>query len=54
MKQIFLKPATISLDDDVEYWLGKTKPKEAFKSILNTFKKLLQNLKKILLNGTFY
>ena len=26
-----------------QYWLGKTKPKQAFKSTQNTFKKLLWN-----------
>jgi len=29
-----------------QYWLGNTKPKKAFRLILNAFKKLLQNLKK--------
>jgi len=31
-----------------QYWLGNTKPKKAFRLILNAFKKLLQNLKKII------
>jgi len=36
-------------------WLGNTKPKQAFKLILNIFKKLLQNFKKkTLFNGIFY
>ena len=26
-----------------QYWLGKTKPKQAFRSTLNTFMNLLQN-----------
>jgi len=29
-----------------QYWLGKTKPKRAFRSTRNAFKKLPQNLKK--------
>jgi len=29
-----------------QYWLGNTKPKKAFRLILNAFKKLLQNFKK--------
>jgi len=45
MKQIYLKPATIFLDDDVVALVGKTKPKEAFKSILNTFKKVVTQFK---------
>ena len=28
-----------------QYWLGKTKPKNAFRLTRNAFKKLLQNLK---------
>jgi len=28
-----------------QYWLGKTKPKQAFKSIQNAFEKLLKNFK---------
>ena len=31
-----------------QYWLGKTKPKQAFRSIQNAFKKLSQNFKKII------
>ena len=30
-----------------QYWLGKTKPKQAFRSTRNAFNKLLWNLKKI-------
>ena len=29
-----------------QYWLGKTKPKQAFKSTQNAFNKLQQNFKK--------
>jgi len=36
-----------------QYWLGKTKPKQAFRSTQNAFKKLPWNLKK-LFNGIFY
>jgi len=36
-----------------QYWLGNTKPKKAFRLILNTFKKFLQNFKKKI-NGIFY
>jgi len=36
-----------------QYWLGKTKPKQAFRSTQNAFKKLLRNLKKNLFNGIF-
>ena len=32
-----------------QYWLGKTKPKQAFRSTRNVFKKLPRNLKKIYL-----
>ena len=28
-----------------QYWLGKTKPKQAFRLTRNTFNKLLRNLK---------
>ena len=28
-----------------QYWLGKTKPKQAFRSTRNAFNKLLRNLK---------
>jgi len=31
------------------YWLGKTKPKKAFRSTQNAFKKLSRNFKKIYL-----
>jgi len=37
-----------------QHWLGKTKPKKAFRSTQNGFKKLLWNLKKKLFNGIFY
>jgi len=38
-----------------QYWLGKTKPKQAFRSTRNAFKKLLRNFKKIILfNRIFY
>ena len=37
-----------------QYWLGKTKPKQAFKSTWNAFKKLPQNLKQIVFNWIFY
>jgi len=36
-----------------QYWLGKIKPKWAFRSFLGAFKKLLWNFKK-LFNGIFY
>jgi len=42
--KIHLKSVTIFLDND---WLGKTKPKQAFRSTLHAFKKLLRNLKKL-------
>jgi len=45
-KKIHLKPAKISYLRMWQYWLGNTKPKEAFTLILNT---LLQNLKKKIL-----
>ena len=32
-----------------QYWLGKTKPKQAFRSIRNVFNKLLRNLKNVYL-----
>jgi len=32
-----------------QYWLGKTKPKQAFRLIRNAFKKLLRNYKKFLI-----
>ena len=31
-----------------QYWLSKTKPKQAFRSTRNAFKKLPQNFKKII------
>ena len=37
-----------------QYWLGKTKPKQAFRSIRNTFNNLLRNFKNNSFNGTFY
>jgi len=37
-----------------QYWLGRTKPKQAFRSTQNAFKKLPWNLKKFLFNGIFY
>jgi len=37
-----------------QYWLGKTKPKKAFRLTRNAFKKLPQNFKEFLLNGIFY
>ena len=37
------KPASIFPDDDEAYWLGKTKPKQAFRLTRNTFNNLLQN-----------
>ena len=37
-----------------QYWLAKTKPKQAFRLILNAFKKLPRNLKQNLFNGIFY
>jgi len=43
-----LKPAKIPYITIWQYWLGNTKPKKAYRLILNTFKKLLQNLKKII------
>jgi len=52
-RKFTLKPAKIPYKTIWQYWLGNTKPKKAFRLILNTFKKLLQNLKK-LLNGIFY
>ena len=33
-----------------QYWLGKTKPKQAFRLTQNAFNKLLWNLKKKLFN----
>jgi len=37
-----------------QYWLGKTKPEEAFRSTRNAFNKLPQNFFKNLFNGIFY
>ena len=37
-----------------QYWLSKTKPKPAFWSTRNAFKKLPWNFKRTLLNGIFY
>jgi len=37
-----------------QYWFGKTKPKQAFRSTQNAFKKLPRNFKKSLFNGIFY
>ena len=36
-----------------QYWLGKTKPKKAFRLTQNAFNKLLRNLKNNLFNGIF-
>jgi len=36
-----------------QYWLGKTKPKQAFRSTRNAFKKLPRDFKNISLNGIF-
>ena len=37
-----------------QYWLGETKPKQAFRSTQNAFNKLLRNFKNNLFNGIFY
>jgi len=37
-----------------QYWLGTTKPKQAFRSNQNAFKKLPRNLKKKKFNGLFW
>jgi len=37
-----------------QYWFGKTKPKQAFRSTQNSFKKFPWNFFKNLLNGIFY
>ena len=38
-----------------QYWLGKTKPKQAFRSTQNAFNKLLKNIIIFkLFNGIFY
>ena len=37
-----------------QYWLGETKPKQAFRLIRNAFNKFLQNFKNNLFNGIFY
>jgi len=49
MKKIHLKTNQNSLHNDMTVWLGNTKPKKAFRLILNAFKKLLENFKKIYL-----
>jgi len=49
-----LKPAEIPYITMWQYWLGHTKPKKAFRLILNAFKKLLQNFKRNLSNRIFY
>ena len=36
-----------------QYWLGKTKPKKAFRSTQNAFNKMPWNLEKFLFNGIF-
>jgi len=53
-RKFTLKPAKIPYITIWQYWLGNTKPKKAFRLILNPFKKLLQNFLKNLLNGIFY
>ena len=40
------KQSQFSLMTMRQYWLGKTKPKQAFRSTRNTFNKLLWNLNK--------
>jgi len=45
-RKFTLKPAKIPHLTMWQYWLGNTKPKKAYRLILNAFKKLLQNLKK--------
>jgi len=37
-----------------QYWSGKTKPKKAFRSTQNAFKKLPRNFKNLLFNRIFY
>jgi len=37
-----------------QYWFGKIKPKQAFRSTQNAFKKLPWKFKKTLFNGIFY
>ena len=37
-----------------QYWLGKTKPKQAFRSTRNAFNMLLRNFKNNLFNRIFY
>jgi len=37
-----------------QYWLGKTKPKQAFRLTRNAFKKLPRNFKNYLFNEIFY
>ena len=36
-----------------QYWLGKTKPKQAFRSTRNAFNKLLRNCKNIYAEQNF-
>ena len=36
-----------------QYWLGKIKPKQAFRLTQNAFNKLLRNFKHNLFNGIF-
>ena len=46
MKNITLKPALLSLMTMRQHWLGKTKPKQAFRLTQNTFNKFVAtNLK---------
>jgi len=47
-RRFTLKPAKIPYIMIWQYWLGNTKPKKAFRLILNALKKLLQNFKKII------
>jgi len=37
-----------------QYWLGKIKPKQAFRSTRNAPKKLPRNFKNYLFNGIFF
>jgi len=53
-RKFTLKPAKIPYIMMWQSWLGNTKPKKAFRLILNPFKKLLQNFKKKLFNRIFY
>ena len=43
-----------SLTTRRQYWLGKTKPKQAFRLTRDTFNKLLRNFKNSLFNEIFY